>query len=99
MNPEPLGNKEDQMQNHEPETPIENAINIGAVLAGRLKSVGVQSLEKLKEVGDSQVYTMLAARYPESCYHERLALAGAVRDVRWHHLPKEVKEAVKTEVE
>lgn len=61
-------------------TPLEEAPNIGPVLAGRLRAVGIDSLEALRRVGDAAAFARLYARYGvDACGHTRLALAGAVR--------------------
>jgi len=100
---EPIESNPSVSSSHEPgasgQTPIGNAVNIGKVLSGRLQSIGVASLEALKIMGDGEAFLRLLAIYPDSCYHERLALAGAVRDIRWHYLPAEVKEAAKKDCE
>ena len=81
--------------NKQEDTPIEEAINIGKVLSERLHKIGVTSLTELKQMGDGQAFMRLMQLYPDSCYHERLALAGAVRDIRWHFLSQEIKDDAK----
>lgn len=71
---------------------IEKTPNIGEVLGGRLRQVGIQTRAELDAVGDEIAFSRLVARYPEdACTHTRLALAGAVRGVRWHALPAELR--------
>jgi len=67
--------------------PIESTPNIGKVLGGRLRAVGIETRSELAALGDSAAFARLIALYPEdACTHTRLALAGAVRGVRWHSL-------------
>ena len=87
------------MEAKQEHTPIEEAINIGKVLSERLHRIGVNNLAELKQMGDSQAFVRLMQLYPDSCYHERLALAGAVRDIRWHFLPQEIKDEAKKDCE
>ena len=65
-------------------TPTERAVNIGPVLSERLRSVGIDTLEQLKQLGSLQVWSMIADQTPgEECVHTLLALEGAIRSVRW----------------
>ena len=72
--------------------------NIGDVLAGRLRKVGITTDAELKKVGDAAAFLRLRADLPEdACTHTRLALAGAVRGVRWHSLDKDLRERLTLE--
>lgn len=72
---------------------LESLPNIGAVLAGRLKSAGIQTSEALLKLGDAKAFAKIRAGLPDdACTHTRLALAGAVRGVRWHDLDKALRE-------
>ena len=65
-------------------TPMERAVNIGPVLSERLGSVGIETLEQLKQFGALQAWQLIAAQTPgEECVHTLLALEGAIRAVRW----------------
>ena len=58
----------------------------------RLRTVGIDTREKLEKMGDADVFLRLCAEFPEdACVHTRLALAGAVRGVRWYDLPQEIQ--------
>jgi DNA transformation protein len=79
---------------------IAAVINIGPVLADRLSAIGITTLEDLQAAGDSAIFGQLSTRFPEeACVHTRLALAGAVRGIRWHHLPAAIKAVAKEEVQ
>jgi DNA transformation protein and related proteins len=72
--------------------PIEKTPNIGKTLGQRLRHVGIETRERLEELGDAEAFSLLCEQFPEdACTHTRLALAGAVRGVRWHGLSAEVK--------
>jgi DNA transformation protein len=74
---------------------IEDTPNIGKVLGGRLRTVGIDTREKLEAMGDADAFLRLCAEFPDdACKHTRLALAGAVRGIRWHDLPKTVQAEV-----
>lgn len=65
-------------------TPMERAVNIGPVLSERLGSVGIETLEQLKQLGALHVWQLIADQTPgEECVHTLLALEGAIRAVRW----------------
>ncbi len=74
---------------------IEATPNIGKVLGKRLRTVGIDTREKLEKLGDADAFLRLCAEFPEdACVHTRLALAGAVRGIRWHDLPQAVQAQV-----
>jgi DNA transformation protein len=71
---------------------LEDLPNIGKVLAGRLRVAGIATPEALIRLGDAAAFQRLRADLPEdACTHTRLALAGAVRGVRWHALDPELR--------
>ncbi len=71
---------------------LEDLPNIGKVLAERLRVAGVDSPEQLMRLGDAAAFRKIRAGLPEdACTHTRLALAGAVRGVRWHSLDKDLR--------
>ena len=69
--------------------PIEKTPNIGKDLGQRLRRVGIETREQLEQLGDARAFNLLCAEFPEdACTHTRLALAGAVRGVRWFDLTR-----------
>jgi DNA transformation protein len=79
--------------------PVESAPNIGRELGQRLRAVGIDSREALEQVGDATAFFRLAERFPEdACSHTRLALAGAVRGVRWTELPAAERDPLTAEL-
>jgi DNA transformation protein len=72
---------------------IESTPNIGKVLGGRLRHVGIETREELEKLGDDKAFQKLVKTYPEdACTHTRLALAGAVRGIRWHDLDEKLRQ-------
>lgn len=77
---------------------LETLPNIGKVLAGRLRAAGVADAAALKTLGDGAAFLRIRAGLPEAaCTHTRLALAGAVRGVRWHALDEALREKLAAE--
>ena len=77
---------------------LEDLPNIGAVLAGRLRAAGITDDTALLKLGDAAAFLRLRADLPEdACTHTRLALAGAVRGVRWHSLDKALRQKLAEE--
>lgn len=68
------------------------------MLANRLRAAGVDSAEALLALGDAAAFGRIRAGLPEdACTHTRLALAGAVRGVRWHSLDGTLRAALANE--
>ena len=77
---------------------LEDMPNIGKVLAGRLRAAGIATPAALIRLGDAAAFARLRADLPEdACTHTRLALAGAVRGVRWHALDAELRAKLAVE--
>lgn len=73
-------------------TDLETTPNIGKVLATRLRQAGITTREQLEQLGDDVAFNKLRATLPDdACKHTRLALAGAVRGVRWHSLDEKLR--------
>jgi len=65
-------------------TPIEGAVDVGRVMAGELRAAGVETLERLRELGYLEAWRRLQAVSPErDCVQSCLALAGVVEGARW----------------
>ncbi len=77
---------------------VETLPNIGKVLAGRLKAAGISTDAALLKLGDTAAFRRLRATLPDdACVHTRLALAGAVRGVRWHDLDENLRKKLADE--
>lgn len=77
---------------------VETLPNIGKVLAERLHKAGIDTDIELKAIGDAKAFRALRAELPnDACVHTRLALAGAVRGVRWHDLDEGLRKKLADE--
>lgn len=66
--------------------------NIGKVLDTELTQVGINSIEQLKELGSKKVWLKIKENNQSACYNMLCSLEGAIREIRWHYLPYEVKK-------
>lgn len=74
-------------------TPMDRAVNIGPVLSRRLGTVGIDSLEQLKQLGALRAWQLIADKTPgEESVHTLLALEGAIRSVRWTALSRQDRD-------
>ena len=69
--------------------------NIGGEIAKKLRSVDISTAEELKKLGSKEAFLRLKLRYPNVCLVYLYALEGAVSDVDYHKLPKDVKQNLK----
>lgn len=70
--------------------------NIGAVLEQQLLQVGIDSPEKLAEIGSKQAWLRIRAMDSSACYNRLCTLEGAIEGIRWHALSDAVKQDLKT---
>lgn len=68
--------------------------NIGKILEKELNDIGIQTAEELKEIGSIDA-TIRLGIHGDTCYNKLYALEGAIKDVRWHQLPKEYRQELK----
>lgn len=66
--------------------------NLGEVLAGELRAIGVRGRADLEALGSVEAACRLAARGRVDCHNMLMALEGAIRGVRWHAIPKAERE-------
>ncbi|BBB89908.1 MAG TPA: TfoX/Sxy family protein [Methylomusa anaerophila] len=76
-------------------TKLTDLPNIGTTMAGRLASAGIADAETLRQIGSREAFRKLRAVDPGACLSALSALEGAVRGIRWHNLPPEVKKDLK----
>lgn len=69
--------------------------NIGREMARKLESVGIDSAEKLMEVGAKQAFFKLKEAYPNVCLVHLYALEGAVQDTGYDLLSEDTKKELK----
>ena len=70
------------------------AKNIGSTIVKRLNEIGVYSLAELAEMTSVKAYMKICERHPGKvfpvCYY-LYSLEGALLDLHWNDLPKDVK--------
>jgi len=71
--------------------------NIGPVLADKLQQIGVMTLADLVRMGSIEAVLRIGASDWSVCCNMLYALEGAIRGVRWHNIPKEDREILKSE--
>jgi DNA transformation protein len=71
--------------------------NVGPVLMGKLKQIGVRSLADLIEIGSIKATIRIGASDMSACNNMLYALEGAIRGVRWHDIPRDDREKLKAD--
>ena len=74
---------------------LEKLPNIGKVVAAQLEEAGIHTADELRAAGSQNAWLAIQAIDPSACYHRLCGLEGAIRGVRWHDLPPEVKKELK----
>jgi len=69
--------------------------NIGKEASKKLISVGIDTPEKLIELGSKEAFIRIKAIDNTACFSMLQALEGAIQDVRWHYLPDSTKKDLK----
>lgn len=69
--------------------------NIGKEIEKKLKSVGINSAEDLKQIGSKEVFFRLKVRYPKVCLVHSYTLQGAVDNIEYNQLSEETKQELK----
>lgn len=71
-------------------------MNIGREMARKLTSVGIDSPEKLIELGSKQAFAKLKAVYPNVCLVHLYTLEGAIYNTEYNRLSEDTKADLKT---
>lgn len=66
--------------------------NISKVIEGKLIEVGIDTPQLLREIGSKEAFVRIKLIDDTSCANMLYALEGAIRGIRWHHLPDNVKQ-------
>lgn len=74
---------------------LTSMMNIGREMARKLASVGIDSPEKLIELGAKQAYFKLKVTYPQVCLVHLYALEGAIQGIEFNRLSAEKKKELK----
>ena len=69
--------------------------NIGTEMARKLTAVGIDTPEKLTQLGSKHAYFKLKEVFPQICLVHLYALEGAIRGVEFNSLPPDRKRALK----
>ncbi len=70
--------------------------NIGPVLAGNLRAVGIKTAEELQSAGACEAWLRIRTRVDGgACFHQLTALAGAEAGIPKKDLPLRRKEELK----
>lgn len=74
---------------------LTDMVNIGREMARKLASVGVDSPEKLVELGSKYAFFRIKERYSQVCLVHLYALEGAIQHVEFNSLSEEQKRDLK----
>ncbi|HNZ88091.1 MAG TPA: TfoX/Sxy family protein [Methanofastidiosum sp.] len=74
---------------------LEEMPNIGKVVSKKLIAVGIDTPDKLIELGSKEAFIRLRSIDDTACFSMLQGLEGAVQGVRWHMLPESKKKDLK----
>jgi DNA transformation protein len=83
----------------DPPTTLERMRNLGPVISGRLRAVGIGTPDELRRVGAVEAYVRLERAFSQTTYAQLYALHGAVTDIRWSALPEGARAALRDAAE
>ncbi len=69
--------------------------NIGKEIERKLKTIGINSAEELKEIGSKDAWLRLKLKYPEICLVHLYTLEGAINDIEYNQLSEEKRNDLK----
>ena len=69
--------------------------NIGKTVEEQLVTVGIDTYDKLKEIGAKKAWLKIQEIDESACIHRLMALEGAIRGVKKNLLPDDVKKDLK----
>lgn len=70
-------------------------MNIGNEMARMLKAVGIDTSEKLIEIGSKEAFFKLKETYPNVCLVHLYVLEGAISNTEYNALSEEKKKELK----
>lgn len=74
---------------------LASMINIGKEMERKLTSIGIDTPEKLIELGSKQAFTKLKAAYPNVCLVHLYTLEGAIYNTEYNRLSEDTKKELK----
>lgn len=69
--------------------------NIGTEMARKLAAVGINTPEKLTQIGSKQAYFKLKEVFPQVCLVHLYALEGAIHNTAYNCLSEQTKRELK----
>lgn len=76
-------------------TELTSLKNIGKELERKLKIVGINSAEELKQIGSKEAFLHLKLRFPEVCLVHLYTLEGAIENIDFNKLSENTKSDLK----
>ena len=70
-------------------------MNIGKEMERKLTSVGIDSPEKLIELGSKEAFMKLKQSYPNVCLVHLYTLEGAIHNIEYNCLPEDKRKELK----
>ena len=69
--------------------------NIGTEMARKLTAVGIDTPEKLTQLGSKHAYFKLKEVFPQICLVHLYALEGAIQNTSYNSLSQEIRQDLK----
>ena len=74
---------------------LASMMNIGKEMERKLTSVGIDSMEKLIELGSKEAFMKLKQTYPNVCLVHLYTLEGAIHNIEYNCLSEDKKKELK----
>lgn len=74
---------------------LTSMMNIGKEMERKLISIGIDSAEKLMELGAKQAFVKLKQEYPQVCLVHLYTLEGAIQNTEFNSLSEDKKKELK----
>ena len=74
---------------------LTSMMNIGKEMERKLTSVGIDSTEKLIELGSKEAFIKIKQAYPNVCLVHLYPLEGAIHIIEYNCLPEDMKKELK----
>lgn len=74
---------------------LKTMMNIGKEMSRKLASVGIDSPEKLIELGSKKAFAKLKESYPNICLVHLYSLEGAIYNIEYNRLSDDTKKELK----
>lgn len=74
---------------------LTSLMNIGKEMSNKLTSVGIDSSEKLMELGSKEAFLKLKQSYPNVCLVHLYTLEGAIQNIEFNSLSEDKKKELK----